>query len=100
MIAHSYCCPFGEMDLIAVDVDTIVFVEVKTRQNDQLGHPTDAVHHHKRKRLIRIAHFFLASKQLRAEPARLDVVSIIWNGHPKSKPIIDHYPNITQLPRQ
>ena len=43
LVAHSYHCRFGEIDLIAWDGDTLCFVEVKTRTNTQMGLPREYV---------------------------------------------------------
>ncbi|MBZ0172002.1 MAG: YraN family protein [Phycisphaerales bacterium] len=37
LVAHNYVCPAGEADLIVVDGDTIVFVEVRTRQEGEVA---------------------------------------------------------------
>ena len=43
LVAHSYRCRFGEIDLIAWDGDTLCFVEVKTRTNTRMGLPREYV---------------------------------------------------------
>ena len=43
LVAHSYHCRFGEIDLIAMDGNTLCFVEVKTRSNLSVGLPRDYV---------------------------------------------------------
>jgi putative endonuclease len=68
----------GELDLVALDRKTIVFVEVKTRQSQQAGHPSDAVDEIKQRRLTRLAVSFLKRHQLLECPARFDVIAITW----------------------
>ena len=43
LVAHSYHCRFGEIDLIAMDGKTLCFVEVKTRSNLSMGLPREYV---------------------------------------------------------
>lgn len=43
LVAHSYHCRFGEIDLIAWDGDVLCFVEVKTRSNTDMGLPREYV---------------------------------------------------------
>ena len=76
IIARNYKTPVGEIDIIARDGDTIVFVEVKTRANYSFGHPFEAVHKDKRQKMKNLALLYL-KKQRYQLPARFDVVSII-----------------------
>jgi putative endonuclease len=82
----------GELDLVMLDRKTIVFVEVKTRQSHDAGHPAEAVDEHKQRRLTRLAVTFLKRYGLLERPARFDVVSVTW---PEGKwfPAIEHVPN-------
>ena len=61
----------GELDLVAVDGRTIVFVEVKTRESHEAGHPAEAVDAAKQKRLTRLALAYLRRHELLEYPARL-----------------------------
>ena len=79
----------GELDLVAVEGRTIVFVEVKTRRSARKGQPTEAVDHAKQCQLTRAALTFLKSHGLLEEQARFDVIAIIW---PKGvSPRIEHF---------
>ena len=66
----------GEIDIIARDGPTIVFVEVKTRSSRDFGGGGEAVHALKRRRLAAIALDFLARERLTRSPCRFDVVAI------------------------
>jgi putative endonuclease len=82
----------GEIDLVMLDRKTIVFVEVKTRQSHDAGHPADAVDDKKQRRLTRLAVAFLRRHRLLDCPARFDVVAVTWpNG--KRSPQIEHFQN-------
>ena len=82
----------GELDLVALDGQTIVFVEVKTRRQSETGHPAEAVTLDKQRRLTRLAVTWLKRHRLLEQPARFDVVAITWpdDGH---RPTIEHFPN-------
>ena len=68
----------GELDLVMLDRETIVFVEVKTRQSHDAGHPAEAVDQQKQRRLTRLAVTFLKRHGLLERPARFDVVAVTW----------------------
>lgn len=83
---------FGELDLVAVDGETIVFVEVKTRASDARGTPAAAVDRVKRERLTRAALAYLKSRGWLDRRARFDVVAVVWPdaGAP---PTFEHFCN-------
>lgn len=68
----------GEIDLVALDGRTIVFVEVKTRESADSGHPAEAVDSGKQRRLTRLALSFLKRHRLLEYPARFDIVAVTW----------------------
>lgn len=82
----------GELDLVAVDGRTIVFVEVKTRASLSAGHPVEAVDPPKQRRLERLALVFLNRHRLLEYPARFDVVAITWRPGQR-QPEIRHIQN-------
>lgn len=82
----------GELDLVAVDRRTVVFVEVKTRRSHDAGHPAEAVGHDKQLRLTRLALAYLKRHDLLEHDARFDVVAITWPATAR-KPTIAHIRN-------
>ena len=80
----------GELDLVAVDQGTIVFIEVKTRRSFRAGSPAEAVDVRKQRRLARLALVYLKRHGLLGHPVRFDVVGLTW---PKDsrRPKIDHF---------
>jgi putative endonuclease len=76
IIARRYRRRGGEIDIIARDGETIVFVEVKAREDDAFGGGADAVTAFKRQRIVEIAHDYLARHQRGGCRCRFDVVSI------------------------
>lgn len=64
LVAHSYYCRFGEIDLIAWEGNTLCFIEVKTRTNLEMGLPREYVTPAKQKKLRKTALFYLSEKKL------------------------------------
>jgi putative endonuclease len=79
----------GEIDLLARDGETLVFVEVKTRR---AGEAAEAITPEKRRRLTRAALEFLRRHELLETSYRFDVVTVTWP-NARGRPIIKHYRN-------
>ncbi|HWB14509.1 MAG TPA: YraN family protein [Pirellulales bacterium] len=90
IVARGSRGALGEIDLVAVDGRTVVFVEVKTRRSQDAGHPADAVDNEKQRRLTRLAIAYLRRHGLLECPARFDVVAITWP-EGRGKPTIEHF---------
>ncbi len=75
-VARNYRCPMGEIDLIVLDGQTVVFVEVKTRSDADHTDPQDAVNEAKQERIGRCARYFLRQTQSEHRVCRFDVVAI------------------------
>src|SRR6185295_5913115 len=73
IIARRYRRHGGELDIVARDGQTVVFVEVKTRQRGDFGAGVEAVTALKRRRLADVALDYLARHRLMACPCRFDV---------------------------
>jgi putative endonuclease len=72
----------GEVDVIAWDGDTLVFVEVKARQNDEP--PEDSVGFNKQRRIIRAAESYIGRHRLHETPYRFDILAV--TASPAAKP--------------
>lgn len=66
----------GEIDIIAQDKKTVVFVEVKTRATEKFGAPVEAVDNHKQKHIVNVAKEYIQQNKLSKTPIRFDVVSV------------------------
>ena len=80
ILDRNFRCPLGEIDLVAKDGKTIVFVEVRARQADGICSPEESITMYKRRRLTRAALWYLKQRGLLDSYARFDVVAIRWNG--------------------
>ena len=83
ILERNYSVPQGELDLIALDRGTLVFVEVKTRTSEAFGAPELAVDQRKQRRMIMAALGYLKHKKLHQMPCRFDVVAISGAGGDK-----------------
>ena len=76
ILARRYRTRHGEIDLVAQDGRTIVFIEVKVRLTSEFGHAAEAVSPHKQRRLVSMADDYLARHRLGDRPCRFDVVAM------------------------
>jgi putative endonuclease len=76
IIERNHRSVFGEIDIVAEEGETLVFVEVKCRRSDAYGPPELAVGHEKQKKISRIALQYLSEHRLCQRPARFDVVAV------------------------
>lgn len=94
ILVRGYRTALGEIDLIARDGDTVVFVEVKARRR---GEPAEAVTLEKQRRLTLAALQFLKKNKLLEHPARFDVVTVVWPDD-RRPPTIEHFRNAFEPP--
>jgi len=80
ILEKNFRTRFGEIDVIAQREGTVIFIEVKTRRNENFGAPSEAVDWRKRQRLARAAEAFLQTRNLEDRPTRFDILSVIWDG--------------------
>ena len=94
ILRRNYSDGNWEIDLIAADGATVVFVEVKTRQNVDFASPESAVDFHKQERIRAAGQHYLKRFRRHEEspPYRFDIVAIDCS-HKNQKPIIKHIRN-------
>lgn len=93
-IIRNYRCPLGEMDLIANDGDTLVFIETKTRKGRSVGYAKEAIDAKKRRQLSKVALFYMKSKKFSEVKARFDVIAVSLEG---GSPLIEVIQNAFDL---
>ncbi|MDN4643984.1 YraN family protein [Arthrobacter sp. PsM3] len=81
---RNWSCSAGEIDIVALDGDTLVIAEVKTRKSLAYGHPFEAVGVDKLARLHRLANAWCRDHELRMPLRRIDVIAVLDDGigHP------------------
>jgi putative endonuclease len=76
ILERNYRCPLGELDVVAREGTTLVFVEVRTRRRADRGTALETVGVAKQRRVARVAAHYLAVRRPRAGAMRFDVVGI------------------------
>ncbi|MBC9928034.1 MULTISPECIES: YraN family protein [unclassified Leucobacter] len=93
ILARNWRIARGELDLVALDGDTIVAVEVKTRSGTGYGHPLEAITLQKAQRLRRLLLSWVRAEYPAAHALRIDAIGITVR--PGERPRIDHLEGIS-----
>ena len=82
LLAQNWRCKRGELDLVMLDGDTVVFVEVRYRLHAGFGGALASVDTRKQQKLVLAAQYFL-QKETRwaSSPCRFDVIALQGRGH-------------------
>ncbi len=76
LLARNYRCKLGELDIVARDGNTLVFVEVRARSDRRFPGAAASVDRRKQLRLLRCArHFLQRHPELATGPCRFDVIA-------------------------
>lgn len=90
IIGKDVRTPLGQLDLVAMDGSTLVFVEVKTRAGTGFGLPQEAVDRRKIRKLRQLAAYYLKRRPYRGL-VRFDVVGLVVDGGRLRR--VDHIKN-------
>ncbi|NDU91084.1 MAG: YraN family protein [Ferrovum sp.] len=74
ILQRNFRCRRGEVDLVARDGDTLVFVEVRWRTGHRQGGAGESIDRHKRRRLVAAARFYLMRYPAEVPPCRFDAI--------------------------
>jgi putative endonuclease len=88
ILERRYRTRYGEIDIVAKDGETIVFVEVKARDGRDFGDGAEAVTPWKQRRISRMAQDFLLRRQIGERPCRFDVVAVKTG---RGAPVVEVY---------
>ncbi|HYF83112.1 MAG TPA: YraN family protein [Clostridia bacterium] len=83
VLERNFSCKVGEIDIIALQNDTVVFVEVKTRSSEKYGLPSEAVSAAKQKKIVKTALYYLQTNKLLDYMCRFDVIEILVDAENK-----------------
>jgi putative endonuclease len=89
ILVRNFTCDLGELDIIALDRQCLVFVEVRSTEGTDHAQPAASVDLAKQKRLSRLALYFLKRKRLLHHAARFDVLTLCWP-EGERRPTIQH----------
>lgn len=76
IICENYRSGLGEIDIIAQDRDTVVFVEVKSRTSDKFGFPYESIDRKKQNQIMKSALIYVKKEKIAHTNLRFDVISI------------------------
>lgn len=77
ILAQNYRCPMGEIDLIALCHDTLVFLEVKTRRSQNFGTPGESVSYRRQQRFVKTALHYIKETRRYNLSLRFDIIEIL-----------------------
>jgi putative endonuclease len=77
ILDRNYKCKTGEIDIIAMEGKTLVFIEVKTRRGLSYGLPCESVTSAKKRHLLRTLRYYVAFHGLEEMDMRVDVIEIL-----------------------
>lgn len=88
ILCRNYRNHFGEIDIIAKYKNEIIFIEVKTRTNNNFGEGIEAIDRYKQKHIINTAKFYIFQRHLESYSIRFDAIQIMKDKtHIKTKHI-------------
>jgi putative endonuclease len=76
IVERNFRCKAGEIDIVARDGDVLVFVEVRSRSDDEHGSAVEMIGRTKQRRVARVAMYYLAVVEPVFEQCRFDIVAI------------------------
>ena len=77
IIEYNFYSRIGEIDIVAKHNGYLVFVEVKYRENEEKGHPLEAISLKKQRSISKCAFYYMQKNKLHDVPVRFDVVAIL-----------------------
>jgi len=96
IVARNWRRPEGELDIVADDGGTCVFVEVRSRTGEDRGHALETITPQKRARVVRAARLYLDAEAPAAAGFRFDVVAVtFW--HDERQPDVVHIANAFEV---
>jgi putative endonuclease len=90
VVAWNVNTPHGEIDLVALDGRTVVFVEVRSTQDEDTSRAAESVDERKQRKLTDAALEFLRRRDLLGRPARFDVLIVSWPPG-RREPDVEHH---------
>ena len=86
----------GDIDIVALDGRTVVFVEVRSRSDTAHGHPAETVGYAKQRRIADLANAYIRRHRLEDCAVRIDVVAVTFAAG--ARPVVEHYQNAFDSP--
>ena len=93
ILAQNYRCRHGEIDIVALDKFTLVFIEVRAKRSLDFGLPQESVGHRKQKKLREVARYYLATERDKGSICRFDVVAVLYDVENQKVQKLEHIEN-------
>ncbi|MEA4848779.1 MAG: YraN family protein [Clostridiaceae bacterium] len=77
VLERNFSCRTGELDIIALEGETVAFIEVKTRSSERYGLPSEAISISKQGKIVKTALYYMQRNRLLDRMCRFDVLEII-----------------------
>lgn len=87
ILARKFRCRSGEIDIVAMDKGTLVFIEVRSRSDEEHGLPHETINRVKKRRICKAATAFQMKYDLLEHDSRFDCVSVIFDDNGNLKDI-------------
>ena len=81
IVTRNFKCTFGEIDIIAIDKNELVFIEVKTRCNQKYGEARDSVGQIKKKHIKKASMYYIYKYHLENKFIRFDVIEAYFKNN-------------------
>ena len=79
ILEKNFTTKIGEIDIIAQDKNSLVFIEVKNRSSKKFGRPSEAVNNHKQYKIKQVAQLYLQKIKKTSSFCRFDVLEVLDN---------------------
>lgn len=96
ILHRNFKARYGEIDIVALDENVLVFVEVKTRINQTYGTPAEAVNSRKLREVVQTAQYYKLLHPKLPEALRIDVMAILLDINTMSPKHVEHITNVTE----
>lgn len=94
ILDQNYKNKIGELDIVAMDGSTFVFIEVKTKTSERFGRPEEMVNFWKQKKLLAVSKLYVLEKKIENKKMRIDVLTVSFNSF--GEPKIEHFENAVE----
>ena len=75
----NYRNRFGEIDIVCMNKDLLIFCEIKSRYSNSFGFPIESVTYYKQKQIIKLTQIYLLYKKYYNYNVRYDIIEVIFN---------------------
>lgn len=89
IIETNFRSHWGEIDIISLHCDVLVFTEVRSKSNTRYGTPEDTVDRKKQEKIRKTATYYLHSKHIHDRFCRFDVITVVCEDH--CQPRLTHF---------